>query len=505
MAGRGAAEPDWPTTVRARKRDGRVQGTDGSVWLYRAVPLAPVADAPDEITGLEPGGPILAALDELAAMTGTRIPRRTAARSGYRQVHLLLVNVPRRFTPDPAAPGAAHLAAMFPDSPVQRRVLLLGVRLRDRITASGWRNAVDSAVETLVSGTVPLSDFDADYTDIDQALTRSGLTTPTPRDFDLAAAWWNDGRFADTPTLPHVDHLHVFTSASAAHAAHQAGPADCTGWPDIPGHHAVTFAAVERFDLPDTPATTAKARWVEALIDAGALAVSIRGLVEPAKITRAELRRRRRQYLQDVTERHQAGKMSDGQQEETLADLEAIEAAYAQGGPPTLVDATVLAALNGRYDDVSEVARDSAVTLNAMPYRQEAAFADTWLCSPVRAVPHLHDLPSHTVAYSGLPSLSTVGDPDGALLGFTEKDRQPAYLSPTAASAGDSMPIAAVFGQTGSGKDLTLETPIPTPSGTSTMGPTSSGRQCLWPRRGAVHGDLSIAREPSPRSLRGHP
>jgi len=118
-----------------------------------------------------------------------------------------------------------------------------------------------------------------------------------------------------------------------------------------------------------------------------------------------------------------------------------------------------------------------------MPYRQEAAFADTWLCSPVRAVPHLHDLPSHTLAYSGLPSLSTVGDPDGALLGFTEKDRQPAYLSPTAASAGDSMPIAAVFGQTGSGKDLTLETPIPTPSGTSTMGQTSSGRQCLWPRR----------------------
>jgi len=456
MAGRGAAEPDWPTTVRARKRDGRVQGTDGSVWLYRAVPLAPVADAPDEITGLEPGGPILAALDELAAMTGTRIPRRTAARSGYRQVHLLLVNVPRRFTPDPAAPGAAHLAAMFPDSPVQRRVLLLGVRLRDRITASGWRNAVESAVETLVSGTVPLSDFDADYTDIDQALTRSGLTTPTPRDFDLAAAWWNDGRFADTPTLPHVDHLHVFTSASAAHAAHQAGPADCTGWPDIPGHHAVTFAAVERFDLPDTPATTAKARWVEALVDAGALAVSIRGLVEPAKITRAELRRRRRQYLQDVTERHQAGKMSDGQQEETLADLEAIENAYAQGGPPTLVDATVLTALNGRYDDVSEVARDSAVTLNAMPYRQEAAFADTWLCSPVRAVPHLHDLPSHTVAYSGLPSLSTVGDPDGALLGFTEKDRQPAYLSPTAASTNDGLCVAAVLGATGAGKTILM-------------------------------------------------
>ena len=216
-------------------------------------------------------------------------------------------------------------------------------------------------METLVSGTVPLSDFDADYADVDQALTRAGLTTPTDEDFRLAAAWWNDGRFADTPTLPHADHLHVFTSVSAAHAADQAGPADCTDWPEIPGQHAVTFAAVEQFDLGDTPATTAKARWAEALVTAGALAVSIRGLVEPARITRAELRRRRRQYLQDVTERYQAGKMSDGQQEETLADLEAIENAYAQGGPPTLVDATVLAALNGRFDDVAEVAGDSAV------------------------------------------------------------------------------------------------------------------------------------------------
>ena len=116
-ATRGAAEPDWPTTVRARKRDGRVQGTDGSVWLYRSVPLAPVADAPDELSGLEPGGPILAALDELAAMTGTRIARRSTAKSGYRQVHLLLVNVPRRFTPDPSPAGAAHLAELFPDRP----------------------------------------------------------------------------------------------------------------------------------------------------------------------------------------------------------------------------------------------------------------------------------------------------------------------------------------------------------------------------------------------------
>lgn len=60
------------------------------------------------------------------------------------------------------------------------------------------------------------------------------------------------------------------------------------------------------------------------------------------------------------------------------------------------------------------------------------------------------------LAYSGLPSLSTVGDPDGALLGFTESDRQPAYFSPTAASTNDGMPIAVIFGQNGSGKTLLM-------------------------------------------------
>ena len=370
-----------------------------------------MADAPDELSGLEPGGPILTALDELAAMTGDpdrpaqhrekRVPAGAPA-AGERAppVH-----------PGPAGPpGPRTWPRCSRTRAVQRRLLLFGVRLRDRITGSGWRGAVDSAVETLVSGTVPLSDFDADHADVDQALTRAGLATPTEEDFRLATAWWNDGAFADTPTLPHANHLHVFTSVSAAHAADQAGPADCTDWPEIPGQHADHVRRGGAVRPGRHPGHHRKARWVDALVTAGALAVSIRGLVEPAKITRAELRRRRRQYLQDVAERYQAGKMSDGQQEETLADLEAIENAYAQGGPPTLVDATVLAALNGRFDDVAELAGDSAVTLNEMPYRQEAAFAETWLCSPVRAVPHLHDLPSHTVAYSGLPSLSTVGD-----------------------------------------------------------------------------------------------
>ena len=87
-----------------------------------------------------------------------------------------------------------------------------------------------------------------------------------------------------------------------------------------------------------------------------------------------------------------------------------------------------------------------------MVSRQRHALAETMLCSNVRAVPHLHDLPAQTIACSGLPSLSVVGDPDGALVGFTERDRQPAWLSPTAAASDDQLPMTIVVGETGSGK-----------------------------------------------------
>ena len=55
--------PLWPTTVRSRAKDGRIRGTDGSVWLYRAVPMAPVADARSPDEGLLIGAPLRVMMD----------------------------------------------------------------------------------------------------------------------------------------------------------------------------------------------------------------------------------------------------------------------------------------------------------------------------------------------------------------------------------------------------------------------------------------------------------
>ena len=474
---------EWPTKLRSRFADGRCLGVDGSVWLYRSVPLAPVVDAVRPDVGLEAAASLMGVFDVMSDLAQVRMARRSASKSSYRQVHILLVNIPKRFTPPPGELGA-YLAASFSDAEVDRRLLLFGVRLRDRVGGgpgpaelqgpglrraarrTGYRlnRAVGSVTQTLSTGITPLEDFDVDFMAVDEALARAGLRVPSTEEFRLANAWWNHGGSPDTVFLEHIDHLHTFTSASSAMAAARLGADgdDCSSWPPMADTHSLAFGCVADFELPFVAGSDPAAHWAADLLDGGAVCVSIRGLVEPAKVTRHELRRRKKQYIDDIRERADQGKMERAEQEETLAELSEVEAVYSMAAaPPAIVDCSVLAVFSGRHEvsgyDLSEACRDSGVVLNSMVSRQRHALAETMLCSNVRAVPHLHDLPAQTIACSGLPSLSVVGDPDGALVGFTERDRQPAWLSPVAASRDDSLPAMVVVGQTGSGKTAFAE------------------------------------------------
>lgn len=451
--------PLWPTTMRTRLGDGRLMGTDGSLWLYRTVPLAPVLDARTGTEVLAAAEPLLVAFDELATLAQVRVNRRSASRSTYRKVHLLAVTVPRLWEPDPAHPDAAHLDAAFPTTVTDKRVVLLGVKLVDHVGGkAGWRAAVDSVVETMVHGGAPLSDYDKDTELVSHALARAGLSVPTGEDLRLANGWWNSGHHPDTPVLVHPEHLHVFASATAARLAHESGERDCAAWgEDLPGHHAVTFTSVDDVDLPYVDATSPRAAWLAALVDAGAVAVSVRAAVEPAALTRQQMRSQRKRYLEDIAEREREGKMERAEQMEAEARLAEVEALYSgPDAPPTLVDCSVIAAFSGLYDDPARLADGSAASLNTMAFRQQQAMAETMLCSPVRANPNLHDLPAQTIACAGLVSMNTVGDTTGALLGFTERDRQPSWLSPVAASTSDGLPVCLVAGATGAGKSLAM-------------------------------------------------
>lgn len=500
-----------PTMIRTRLSDGRLLGVDNSLWLVRKLPLEPVADAKSVEERMNAFTPLMAAYEELSALTQVGVNKRALARSRYRQMKLLMVNLNRLFTPPANHPIAGYLKQSFPNQVTEKHLLLLAVKLDARLgTGGGLRAAVDSVTETLLYGGTPLSDFDADLKKVDAALARCGLSTPTGEELAVANSWWNQGRFPDTVHLAHSEHLHVFSDDKAVRMARTAGPDDCDKWPVIPGARSLTFASLESFDFDFQDPTQTAANWATGLIEDGAVAISVNALIEPARVTRAELRRQRKRYLDDINERAKQGKMERAEQEEMVETLERVEAVYASGdGSSTLVDASVLVAFDGEVEDIETVGRGSAANLRIMNHRQLQALSEMMLCSRIRANPNLHDMPTQTIACAGLQSLAVVGDPTGALIGFTERDRQPAYVSPTAASTADGLPLMLVVGGTGSGKTqallwsavqmtgmagpvsprtpvvivdpkaLALDTRIPTPEGWTTMGEVEVGDQVI--------------------------
>lgn len=456
--------PSWPTRVRARLSGGRLLGVDNSMWLYRAVPLSPVADAKTGRDINEAAAPLMLAAAELASMARTTAGRRATSRDGYRQIHLLVVNLPQVWVPPYTHPLSGYLQAGFGrGQETVRRVVLLGVKLRDKVGGGkGLRAVADSIMQTLVVGGTPVSDFDEDVALVSSALARCGLTVPTSDDFLVADSWWNAGRCPDVPALVFPEALAFFDRPQAARAAKRAFDTGA-GIDKLGASAIVSMTTVQDLDLPFVPGTDPQAWWVTQLLDQDAVAVSVRGLIEPAAITREELRRHRRRNEEDIRERANAGRMERAEQDEHLADLTTMENQYANaaiaGVAPTVVDMSAIVAFNGLVTDTEEMSRALTAKLNPMLHRQAQAWAETMLASGERANPHLHDVPASVLAYSGAPGLSVVGDAPGArsaLLGFSERDRQPAWIGPMVASDADSLPYMVVAGATGSGKSLTL-------------------------------------------------
>ncbi len=290
-------------------------------------------------------------------------------------------------------------------------------------------------------------------------MTRSGLTIPTPRDFHLAESWWAAGGSTGASLPPHADHLHIFRTVAGSQTAARHDVNACSTWPTgIEGHHVLRMGSVYGLDLPFQGAAKTLSTWVSTLLVRGAVMVSIRGLIESSAITRKELRRQRDRYLRDIRNARAQGKLDDQQQEEMVRTLESVEGAYSTGKAfPTLVETSVVAAFTGlgkkRLDSLGN---GTAFEVAPMDNRQQLALAESWIGSPVRANPHLMDLPSATVAYSGIASLATVGDATGANIGFTVSDRQESLMSATKSSDQDVYPIGYVVGSLGSGKTLTI-------------------------------------------------
>lgn len=460
-----------PTMKMQRLGNGMVLGVEkDSVWVYFKVPTGPVADAKDTSQLETAYRPMFTMFNEIAKATPVgAIKKRSVSKSAYRHTHLLRINVPSLWKANDTSAPADRLHAQsrlnsflydeYPPKIINDSILCFGVKLEAKTSGSGLRQAWDSILFTLVEGGTPLVDYLSDLDKVKAMAARAGLTSLSDKEIRKLDSWWNSGKNPDVVTLTHPDHMHLFSDHRSVRAAQNAGPAECEDWSDdMPGHRIISFGSLEDLEVEFEDAYHPAANWLLPALQTGALAISIRGQVEPQKLTREAIRTNRRQYLSDIQERQQQGKLSRAEEQDRFQELTAVEGEYgAGGGTPTLMNASVLAAFDGQIEDFEVIDRGLASWL-PMEFRQDKAWAEMMIASVRRANPNLLDMPVQNVAASGINSVSKVGDKFGILLGFTENDHVPSRHSlESAYGLADRSPVSVCVASSGSGKTMLLQ------------------------------------------------
>lgn len=463
-----------PTSVSASFTNGLVRGIDGSVWLVRKMRLAPYVDAVSLNEQLRSVDGVIQWVSLLAGMANSTIRSRFVSKGSYRHVQALLVNLPRWFEPDGASPLALKHRRDYGSRITDERLLLMAVRLNASSRGGGLRGFIETETESLLYGGIPLSSYERDADDIGSIFTRAGMSVPSAQELALADSWWSDRRRPDSHFALHPDHLHVFASASSAQMARAVTDVPCEEWPQIPGHSILTMAAVSEIDLDFAPSDRPYVQWVSDAVAYGAVAVSVRASVEPAKISAEEMRRQLKRVRGDISEAVAANRQVRGDREENLQLLYGLAKEYDKVGLPTLHDASVVMAFSGKREE-RRLMQSSAAQVRVMEDVQFQALKEMQLASGVRANPHRLEMPVQVLACSGMTSLNRSGDASGVILGFDERDQQVSYLDHTRGSRGDAAPVMGILGATGSGKQLAVSTLVPTPTGATTIGALTEG------------------------------
>ena len=458
--------PVTPTSLIGVSPDGRLFAEDGSIWAYFAVPMGPTIDAKTLAARLAVSEPLIGASTELAAGTMTLgVKRRRVQRGNYRSFHILEVNVDAMFAPPATHPLRGMLERDFCSwrDIVTRRVVLYGVKLRHSVVSSSWSTTLERFTSLFQSGRGSLASTDEDYARVRAIMARWGMSTPTRDEMSLARAWWNMGKTPDTPYMFEPGRFHVFRSADAARRAAQLyeekTPFD--RWPPMDGHSVLSFASVTEFDAPDIDALDPRASWLLPVLNSGAVCVSVTGLLEPGQMTAREIERNKSGYELDVADAaRKYGKEATPEQLEKIDALRRVRDVYSGGSAaaPSMVDVSIVIAFDGDGDKLA-TAQFPGIDVSVLTNRQMGAMSETWLAPTSRTNPMLHDMSLGLLAYSGVCSLSVVGDkPHGsAFVGYTELDRQPVWSNVAAAgSQADLPPLYGVFGESGSGKSMLM-------------------------------------------------
>lgn len=458
---------------------GFIRTVNGSAWQYMLMPDQPgVADAKGMEERVKAARPMLDILTGLADRT-PRIPfaNRKAAKGFYRRIHILAISSSRPFEPSPTLDedNRARLKAEQGGLAVHDRFTLFGVRLN-----TGGGKGVKGILQSIADedGWVPDTAFDRDRRMITELLTQAGCRTPDDITMRRALAFWPTDRQPEgLPVMVEHDHMHTFPSYRAAFMAarYREKVTDCRTWAKrIPRSYPLTIATLGVLPFKGEPNTAAGGDWAATLLSAAggrAIAISVKGLVEPGDMSREQLDKDTEKVLDKAYEQAAGGRKANLSlaQELRMANDEY----QADGKPwPTLVEAHAHAAIPRIVEQSQTIPYPGHLTLN--PDRQDSAFEDMQIGSDdlIEYNPSPCYWPAPILAYAGLNGTGLTGDDSGrgqdsdlpgAFVGLTEDGCQPVYDSPFSASARSGRPIFLCLGATGSGKAIHLDTPLPVP------------------------------------------
>ncbi|MBT1164834.1 hypothetical protein [Bifidobacterium felsineum] len=493
---------------------GYIRTVNGNAWLYMRLPDQPsVSDAAGAEERLKAARPLLDILTGLADMT-PRIPfaNRKAMKGLYRRIHILAVSASRPFEPSPTLDedNRIRLKSEQQGMSVRDRFTLIGVRLNTGGGKNGWKSLLASVADE--DGWTPDSAFDADRTRIRELMERCGCRTPSDMTMRRALAFWPTDRQPEAlPVMVEHDHMHTFPNYRSAFLAarYREKVDDCKIWSKrIPGSYPLTVCTLGVLPFKGEPNLTGGSDWAATLLNAakgGAVAISVKGLVEPGELSREQIDKDTDKVLDKAYEQATGGRKANLS---VAQELQAANDAYqADGKPwPTLVETHAHAAIPSIVEQSQQIPYPGKLTLN--PDRQDSAFEDMQIGSDdlIEYDPSPCYWPAPILAFSGLYGTGITGDDTGrgldtdlpgALVGYTEEAKQPVYDSLFYASRRSAKPVVLVIGSVGSGKRIDLDTPIPIPP--QPRFPQGG----LIPLRDIREGDLLYSRDGKPYAITG--
>lgn len=478
---------------------GLLRSTDPmrTVWLWAEIPMElPLLDGASDMQRVNAAhqfGVFFEGLASQVTVSGMRY--RSLLKSQYRRFHLLACSFPRQYEPPRVMQGSAlgrWQEEAYRRMTVQDSCAFIGVPLytggdplmhgnhKPRLMRRIMRS-IDRMAYGLQNGAAQFEEYLTDAKEIEQVMLRAGFLPFTqmyetdPGRFERNVArmksWWCLSASNALPVMAETDHMHLFPDTLSAASAQNMFDDDipCSQW-HIPRSYPASVCFAQSSDFDSNSLSDPGNLWAGRLLEvatgggANAVGVSVRATVEPSKITESEIRRNDRAVNETMRERWSKGQEATGDMEDAAENLDLQKSVYRHRDvPPTLTDLSV-AVLAAGSDD--QPAKSAVQSLGVVPgidfvdmstgYEQLMGFKSMCPCSPVTYTPYQMHWSSNMLAGAGVASMAKGGDPQGALLGFTEANRQPVYIGTTTVQDEDRKPFFVIIGDTGTGKSMAL-------------------------------------------------